>query len=62
MTESISKHEKIDSFGFEKTYDTALRKLKKELEEEEKGKRQMKDGPTALAAPASAALLEKDRP
>uniref|UniRef100_A0A7I4Z3W9 Integrase catalytic domain-containing protein n=1 Tax=Haemonchus contortus TaxID=6289 RepID=A0A7I4Z3W9_HAECO len=62
MTDGIRKHEKIESFGFEKTYDSALKKLKKELEEEEKKKRQIKQGPTAFAAPASAALLEKDGP
>ncbi|VDO66202.1 unnamed protein product [Haemonchus placei] len=62
MTDGIRKHEKIASYGFEKTYDSALKKLKKELEEDEKKKRQIKQGPTAFAAPASAALLEKDGP
>nr|CDJ81955.1 unnamed protein product [Haemonchus contortus] len=62
ITDGIRKHEKIESFGFEKTYDSVPKKLKKELEEEEKKKRQIKQGPTAFAAPASAALLEKDGP
>lgn len=61
MTEGIKKHEKIDAFSFELTYDAALKKLKKELAEEEE-KRPIKEGPTAFAAPASATLLEKDGP
>ncbi|XGW05274.1 hypothetical protein V3C99_016001, partial [Haemonchus contortus] len=43
-------------------YGSAMKKLKKELEEEENKKRQIKQGPTAFAAPASAALLEKVGP
>ncbi|VDL80562.1 unnamed protein product [Nippostrongylus brasiliensis] len=62
VTEGIRKHEKIDAYGFERTYDAALKKLKKELAAEEKAKRPIKEGPTAFAAPASAALLEKDGP
>nr|CDJ85151.1 unnamed protein product [Haemonchus contortus] len=54
MTDGIRKHEKIESFGSEETYDSALKKLKKELDEEEKKKRQIKQGPSALAALASA--------
>lgn len=62
VTEEIKKHEKIDDFGFEATYDAALKGLKKELEEEEKAKRAIREGPTAFAAPPCAALLEKDGP
>nr|CDJ87441.1 unnamed protein product [Haemonchus contortus] len=62
MMDGNGKHEKIESFRFEKTYDSALKKVKKELEEEEKKKRQIKQGPTAFAAPASGALLETDGP
>ncbi|EYC27464.1 hypothetical protein Y032_0009g745 [Ancylostoma ceylanicum] len=62
VTEGIKKHEKIDAYGFEKTYDSALKKLKSELQTEEKERRPIKEGPTAFAAPASAALLEKDGP
>uniref|UniRef100_A0A7I4YYI0 CCHC-type domain-containing protein n=1 Tax=Haemonchus contortus TaxID=6289 RepID=A0A7I4YYI0_HAECO len=43
-------------------YDSTLKKLKNDLEEEEKKKKQIKQGPTAFAASASAALLEKDGP
>ncbi|EYB82632.1 hypothetical protein Y032_0355g3334 [Ancylostoma ceylanicum] len=62
ITEGIKKHGKIDAYGFEKTYDSALKKLKRELQTEEKERRPIKEGPTAFAAPASAAVLEKDNP
>ncbi|KIH67319.1 hypothetical protein ANCDUO_02348 [Ancylostoma duodenale] len=62
VTEGVKKHEKIEAYGFEKTYDSALKKLKQELETEEKERRPIKGGPTAFAARASAALLEKDGP
>uniref|UniRef100_A0A7I4Z234 RNA-directed DNA polymerase n=1 Tax=Haemonchus contortus TaxID=6289 RepID=A0A7I4Z234_HAECO len=62
VTEGIKQHEKIEDYGFEKTYDATLKKVKKEIEEEERGKRPIKEGSTAFAAPASAALLEKGGP
>ncbi|VDP15422.1 unnamed protein product [Heligmosomoides polygyrus] len=54
--------EALQVLSFELTYDAALKKLKKELAEEEKEKRPIKEGPTAFAAPASATLLEEDGP
>nr|CDJ98287.1 gag, pol and env protein precursor [Haemonchus contortus] len=62
VTEGIKRHERIEDYGFEKTYDAALKKVKKEIEEEERAKRPIKEGSTAFAAPAAAALLEKDGP
>nr|CDJ89284.1 unnamed protein product [Haemonchus contortus] len=62
VTEGIKHHEKIEDHGFEKAYDAALQKVKKEIEEEERAKRPIKEGSTAFAAPASAALLDKDGP
>lgn len=55
------EHEKNEAFGFEKTYDSALKKLKQQLEAEKKEWTPINKGPTAFAAPASVALLEKDR-
>ncbi|VDP46727.1 unnamed protein product [Heligmosomoides polygyrus] len=60
VTHGMEKHERIDDYGFETTHDSALKKLKRSLEEEEKAKRPIKDGPTGFAAPACGALLEKD--
>ncbi|VDP04790.1 unnamed protein product [Heligmosomoides polygyrus] len=52
--------QKVLRLAFKLTYDSALKKLKQELAEEENEKRPIKEGPTAFAAPASATLLEKD--
>ncbi|VDP07470.1 unnamed protein product [Heligmosomoides polygyrus] len=57
-TDGIKKHERIDGYGFETTYDSALKKLKISLEEEVKAKRPIKDGPTGFAAPACGVFLE----
>ncbi|VDO97997.1 unnamed protein product [Heligmosomoides polygyrus] len=60
VTDGIKKHERTDDYGFETTYDSALKKLKRSLGKEEKAKKPIKDGPTGFAAPARGALLEKD--
>ncbi|CAJ0595291.1 unnamed protein product [Cylicocyclus nassatus] len=61
-TSGIRKHEKIDDFGFETTYDAALKKMKTVLQNEERDRRIIQDGPVAFAAPPYASLLEKDGP
>uniref|UniRef100_A0A7I4Z2S9 ALOG domain-containing protein n=1 Tax=Haemonchus contortus TaxID=6289 RepID=A0A7I4Z2S9_HAECO len=59
----VKRHEKIEDYGFvDKTYDAALKKVKKEIEEDERAMRPIGEESTAFAAPASAALLEKDCP
>ncbi|VDK52496.1 unnamed protein product, partial [Cylicostephanus goldi] len=62
MTSGIRKHEKINDFGFETIYDAALKKMKTDLQNEERDRRVIKDGPVAFAAPPYASLLEKDGP
>ncbi|VDP51838.1 unnamed protein product, partial [Heligmosomoides polygyrus] len=60
ITDGIRRHEKIDDYRFEETYDDALKKLKLELEEQERKQRPQKEGPTAFAASENALLLERD--
>uniref|UniRef100_A0A7I4XXW5 MYND-type domain-containing protein n=1 Tax=Haemonchus contortus TaxID=6289 RepID=A0A7I4XXW5_HAECO len=60
VTDGISKHERIDDYCFDRTYDEALKSLKRDLDEQEKNRRSKKQGPTAFAAPENALLLERD--
>ncbi|XGW34012.1 hypothetical protein V3C99_018064 [Haemonchus contortus] len=59
VTDGISKHDRIDDYCFDRTYDEALKNLKRDLDEQEKNRRSKKQGPTAFAAPENALLLER---